>query len=324
MTDGAAVSASTDEKFISSLDENNAFIMQQIIEEASEELFQYFHELRAMLENKNVEEIKIEPQVVEKPSEQKPTLGVRIVSKLKKEMQSHVEEPKTSLATQSADRLWNYYNHLLETFKERLPQVLEKPGGSVQLLETAKRNLYRFYLGEVCKLYGDTNPQLVSELQLQANLFGTQGENDLVDNKHATMSIKDWRYKNMIRDHDQMLPNPDGDMIPASDDGLLHRGANEISKMQQQPKPLWKRILVYLSFVFPIIVWFPEYCKRSEIFQNIKRDVLAGVTIAIVLCPQGIAYALVAGMPPIYGLYTAFIPGLIYPWLGTSRVLAVG
>ena len=42
------------------------------------------------------------------------------------------------------------------------------------------------------------------------------------------------------------------------------------------------------------------------------------------LIPQGIAYALIAGLPPIYGLYTALIPQVIYAFLGTSRQLAVG
>jgi len=53
-------------------------------------------------------------------------------------------------------------------------------------------------------------------------------------------------------------------------------------------------------------------------------DLLAGSTVAIILIPQGMAYALMAGFPPIYGLYAALVPILIYPFLGSSRFLSVG
>ena len=55
-----------------------------------------------------------------------------------------------------------------------------------------------------------------------------------------------------------------------------------------------------------------------------KRDLFAGVTVAIFLIPQAMAYALIAGLPPIYGLYAALTPQIIYAFLGTSRQLAVG
>jgi SulP family sulfate permease len=51
---------------------------------------------------------------------------------------------------------------------------------------------------------------------------------------------------------------------------------------------------------------------------------IAGVTVAVLLIPQGMAYALIAGLPPIYGLYAALTPQIIYAFLGTSRQLAVG
>ena len=70
---------------------------------------------------------------------------------------------------------------------------------------------------------------------------------------------------------------------------------------------------------FPFLDWISTY-QRSWL----KNDILAGVTIGVMLIPQGIAYATVAGLPPIYGLYTAMIPQLVYAFLGTSRQLAVG
>lgn len=69
----------------------------------------------------------------------------------------------------------------------------------------------------------------------------------------------------------------------------------------------------------PILDWLPNY-KKSWF----KDDFGAGLTVGIMLIPQGIAYAMIAGLPPIYGLYTAMIPQLVYAIFGTSRQLAVG
>ncbi|CAM3995428.1 SulP family inorganic anion transporter [Alkalicoccus chagannorensis] len=55
-----------------------------------------------------------------------------------------------------------------------------------------------------------------------------------------------------------------------------------------------------------------------------KGDVSAGILVAVMLVPQGMAYAMLAGMPPVTGLYAAVIPMLIYAMFGSSRQLAVG
>lgn len=56
----------------------------------------------------------------------------------------------------------------------------------------------------------------------------------------------------------------------------------------------------------------------------LRGDIVAGLTVGVMLIPQGMAYAMVAGMPPIYGLYSSLIPILLYALLGTSRHLAFG
>lgn len=53
-------------------------------------------------------------------------------------------------------------------------------------------------------------------------------------------------------------------------------------------------------------------------------DLIAGLSIAVIVIPQGLAYAMIAGLPPIYGLYAALIPQLIHGIMGTSRHPAVG
>ena len=55
-----------------------------------------------------------------------------------------------------------------------------------------------------------------------------------------------------------------------------------------------------------------------------KGDLIAGLTVGIVLIPQGMAYALLAGAPPVYGLYASLIPLVMYALLGSTKQLAVG
>lgn len=69
----------------------------------------------------------------------------------------------------------------------------------------------------------------------------------------------------------------------------------------------------------PITEWLGDYNKAT--FQN---DFIAGLTVCVILIPQGMAYALLAGMPPIYGLYGGLIPLFLYGIFGTSRQLSIG
>lgn len=69
----------------------------------------------------------------------------------------------------------------------------------------------------------------------------------------------------------------------------------------------------------PVLSWLPGYRK-----SNLKGDISAGLTVGVMLVPQGMAYAMIAGMPPIYGLYASTVPLILYALLGTSRQLAVG
>jgi len=72
------------------------------------------------------------------------------------------------------------------------------------------------------------------------------------------------------------------------------------------------------SFI-PLLEWLPKYKK-----EYLSNDLSAGLTVGIMLIPQGMAYAMIAGLPPVFGLYAALIPQVIYGILGTSRQLSVG
>jgi len=74
-----------------------------------------------------------------------------------------------------------------------------------------------------------------------------------------------------------------------------------------------------LKRYLPIFEWLPNYKK-----SYLSGDISAGLTVGIMLIPQGMAYAMIAGLPPVFGLYASLIPQVIYALLGTSRQLAVG
>ena len=74
-----------------------------------------------------------------------------------------------------------------------------------------------------------------------------------------------------------------------------------------------------IKSIFPIFDWLPNYSKGW-----LKGDIGAGLTVGVMLIPQGMAYASIAGLPAVYGLYASIVPLFIYAIFGTSRHLAVG
>ena len=65
---------------------------------------------------------------------------------------------------------------------------------------------------------------------------------------------------------------------------------------------LMKKLYPYL----PVIQWISSYKK-----SYLKGDLSAGLTVGVMLIPQGMAYALIAGLPPVYGLYASIVPPII-------------
>lgn len=92
------------------------------------------------------------------------------------------------------------------------------------------------------------------------------------------------------------------------------------SKLKQAVTCSVPRIQSTLSGFFPVMRWLPKYNVKEYVWG----DVMSGMIVGIILVPQAIAYCLLAGVEPIYGLYTSFYANIIYFLMGTSRHVSVG
>ncbi|KAM3874423.1 sulfate anion transporter 1 [Diretmus argenteus] len=92
------------------------------------------------------------------------------------------------------------------------------------------------------------------------------------------------------------------------------------SKVKQGVTCSERRVRATFTGFFPVVRWLPKYKLREYVWG----DVMSGLIVGIILVPQAIAYCLLAGVDPIYGLYTSFFANIIYFFMGTSRHVSVG
>ena len=76
----------------------------------------------------------------------------------------------------------------------------------------------------------------------------------------------------------------------------------------------------WITKLFPFLLWIKDL-KNPKV---LKADTLAGITVALVIIPQSMAYAQLAGLGPQYGLYASFFPVMIAAIMGSSRQLSTG
>ena len=67
----------------------------------------------------------------------------------------------------------------------------------------------------------------------------------------------------------------------------------------------------------------PAWLRQYQL-STLPTDVIAGLVVGVLVIPQSLGYAVLAGLPPVYGLYAAIVPVIVYAWIGSSNVQAVG
>jgi SulP family sulfate permease len=101
--------------------------------------------------------------------------------------------------------------------------------------------------------------------------------------------------------------------VQADDNTMRSR---KTGRLDSSAKPLRR---TGLSRYLPILDWGRSYNR-----ETMTSDLVAAVIVTIMLIPQSLAYALLAGLPPEMGLYASIMPQVAYAFFGTSRALAVG
>jgi SulP family sulfate permease len=85
-------------------------------------------------------------------------------------------------------------------------------------------------------------------------------------------------------------------------------------------KPWWNPWVRHWRQYLPIVSWLPRYSLRRDLFGDLQ----AGLTVAFLVIPQALSYATLAGLPPVYGLYAAWVAPLVYLIFGSSNEVSVG
>ncbi|XP_020252598.1 sulfate transporter 4.1, chloroplastic-like isoform X2 [Asparagus officinalis] len=133
--------------------------------------------------------------------------------------------------------------------------------------------------------------------------YATSSNLDLPDSDIGT-TVR--QAKAMALEHRAMQPN----QVPSSAN-LFWQWRSKISRMST---------VEWMEMMLPCTRWIRTY-QWSEYTQV---DIIAGITVGIMLVPQAMSYAKLAGLHPIYGLYSGFVPIFVYAIFGSSRQLAIG
>ncbi|TKR93689.1 hypothetical protein L596_008099 [Steinernema carpocapsae] len=108
--------------------------------------------------------------------------------------------------------------------------------------------------------------------------------------------------------------------VTLHDDSLKQRDPRDLATKCFDPCSSCQKLLDSFLGFFPFVKWLPSYRFK----EYIVYDLISGITIGILLIPLGIAFAALADLHPIYGLYASFFPIAAYLFVGSSPFLSVG
>ncbi|XP_014819270.1 PREDICTED: prestin isoform X2 [Calidris pugnax] len=106
--------------------------------------------------------------------------------------------------------------------------------------------------------------------------------------------------------------------------GLLHRRERTPQTLRQKIahscRCSSKKAKSHLYSCIPILKWLPRYPVK----EYLLGDIISGISTGVMQLPQGLAYALLAAVPPVFGLYSSFYPVFLYTFFGTSKHISIG
>ncbi|CAK5062783.1 unnamed protein product [Meloidogyne enterolobii] len=101
---------------------------------------------------------------------------------------------------------------------------------------------------------------------------------------------------------------------------ILKERASALLRYYYRPCLSTRSLTIFFLNFFPILQWLPNYEWKNWF----ASDIIGGIVTGVMHVPQGIAYAQLAGVDAVVGLYTSFFPPLIYMFFGTSRHNSIG
>eukprot|EP01113_Clastostelium_recurvatum_P038141 TRINITY_DN5662_c0_g1_i8.p1 TRINITY_DN5662_c0_g1~~TRINITY_DN5662_c0_g1_i8.p1 ORF type:complete len:650 (-),score=133.29 TRINITY_DN5662_c0_g1_i8:12-1961(-) len=100
-----------------------------------------------------------------------------------------------------------------------------------------------------------------------------------------------------------------------------------LAKRKSRVLALARICLMYLPLIGTLFPFLAPKTSTSSPYSyraGLRSDIIAGITVGVMIVPQGLAYSILCGLPPIYGLYSSLLPPLMYGLMGSSRQLSVG
>eukprot|EP01114_Cavostelium_apophysatum_P020957 TRINITY_DN7175_c0_g1_i1.p1 TRINITY_DN7175_c0_g1~~TRINITY_DN7175_c0_g1_i1.p1 ORF type:complete len:860 (+),score=253.65 TRINITY_DN7175_c0_g1_i1:122-2701(+) len=204
------------------------------------------------------------------------------------------------------------------SFQEKLQQMPD-PIMREEATTQFKVKLYSAWMKEISRRVADYNPESAaafSNMQtclksLFANSTFINHENDdEIRSNNAKMDF----FQKELEDVSE-FPRPNRFITVAAKNEKESDLDKLITIAKQRNVGRFKELV---NHYIPITKWLAEYK-----LEYLRGDIIAGLSIGIMVIPQGMAYALLAGLPPQYGLYSAFFPPIVYAIFGSSTFMGI-
>ena len=284
-------------------------------------------------------------EMVEKEEEEKPAILFYSIDNiiehvfqyylhLKQEL-SQFQQEKSSAPIENDDidfdQLDNEYQSVIrKSLLKHLPHC-RSVHQCKSMVRQAKFHLFSTFMKQAMKTLAKRNEENIELLNSIENTCESQFYNLFSQKYDVCFSLPGDNEENIHEDDSMMTLVNTPDLTRHDDDSIImemdrrsrRRGGEfsfnsppsststttAIETIVDAPPPYHIRFYRTICKFIPILHWLPSYRHH---WWDLKNDVLAGLTVGVMLVPQSMAYSLIVGLPPVYGLYTALLPLIIY------------